>query len=139
MTRRLVALSLLLAAASWAAPKKVSPDLKNLEQMPSVNVIVQWKSSPDDNKHRKVIELGGVLQKVHSLINASAYTVPGSVINLLASDPDVAYITPDRPLEAKLDLTAAAVNASYAWNLAVRAVGTGIGVAVIDSGITPND
>ena len=43
------------------------------------------------------------------------------------------YISLDRPLGASLDYTAAAVSAPQAWNYGLD--GTGIGVAVIDSGV----
>ncbi len=100
---------------------------------------MQWNSAPDEGKQRKVGLLGGLLNSVLNLLNLTVYTIPASSIQQLASDPDVAYISPDRPVRAKLDLTAAAVNASYAWTLPTPAVGTGIGVAVIDSGINASD
>src|SRR5207248_2190787 len=54
-----------------------------------------------------------------------------------AADPDVAYISPDRPLKgSSLDYAPESVNAPWAWTQ--RALdGKGIGVAVIDSGVTP--
>ena len=52
----------------------------------------------------------------------------------LADDPDVEYISPDRPLRAtSYEYAPAAVNAELAW--ANGAEGNAIGVAVIDSGI----
>jgi hypothetical protein len=45
----------------------------------------------------------------------------------------VSYISLDRPLGASLDYTAAAVGAPMAWNSGLA--GSGVGVAVIDSGI----
>lgn len=65
------------------------------------------------------------------------YTVPGDALQDLAQDPEVAYISPDRPVFPKLDLTAAAVNTSTLWNAGWS--GSGIGVAVIDSGINALD
>ncbi len=74
---------------------------------------------------------------MHRFINAGTYTLPASALHDLANDPDVAFISPDRPLSFKLDYTAAAINASYAWNAGY--IGTGIGVAVVDSGVNPGD
>ena len=62
--------------------------------------------------------------------------MPASAIADLANDPSVVHISVDHKLGAKLDNTAAAINASTAWTAGW--VGTGIGVAVIDSGISPN-
>jgi len=80
---------------------------------------------------------GGVLKSDLSLVNALHASIPANRLQVLANDPDVKYITLDRPL-FKLDSTISfsvpmpAVNAPYAWSLGF--VGTGIGVAVIDSG-----
>ncbi len=102
----------------------------------SVRVIVQWNGAPDDSKEQKVLNRGGIIHSRFRSIPAGAYTLPVSMIKDLANDPAVAYITPDRPLSAKLDNTAAAVNASAVWSAGWT--GTGIGVAVIDSGMNPD-
>ena len=66
-------------------------------------------------------------------------SLPASALAGLAADPDVAYIAPDRPLYSTgngspvLDYHTDTVNAPVAWGLGLD--GTGVGVAVIDSGI----
>jgi serine protease AprX len=61
--------------------------------------------------------------------------VPAKALSALANDPDVVYISPDRPVQGALNLAASAVNADLAhtwgWN------GTGVGIAIIDSGVNP--
>src|SRR5262249_2116441 len=68
------------------------------------------------------------------LINGLVCNVTSITAPLLAALPGVKYITPDRSLVAKLDYAQPTTNASiarqYGWT------GTGIGLAVIDSGIT---
>ena len=59
--------------------------------------------------------------------------VPASSLSALAADPNVVYIPPDRILTGKLDNSAAAINASVVWRVGDN--GSGIGVAVLDSGI----
>jgi serine protease AprX len=51
----------------------------------------------------------------------------------LANNPKVAYISSDRPFQAMLDYTATAVDAPLAWQAGFD--GTGVGIAIIDSGI----
>jgi serine protease AprX len=51
----------------------------------------------------------------------------------LSNDPDVAYVSPDRPITNQMNNAAVGVLANYAWNLGLD--GTGVAVAVIDSGI----
>ena len=53
----------------------------------------------------------------------------------MANDPNVAHVSVDHHVQAKLDYSTTAINAEAAWLSSFD--GTGIGVAVIDSGITP--
>jgi len=140
--KRSFGVALLISAITcWGAPpehRKLAPDVERMDPSSNVRVIIQWKG--DLNKqHDKVLSRGGTLHFAHRFIKAGTYTLPASVLQELENDPDVKYIAPDRPVQSKLDLTAAAINASYAWNLPTPAVGTGIGVAVIDSGVNPGD
>ncbi len=115
---------------------KLSKDLEALKGGPSggtVDVIIQFKQTPSDAQHQKVQNKGGVLKTKLDVIKGAHYSVPVESLDALADDPDVAYISPDRPVKDLLDLTAAAVNAKAAWQSGFD--GTGIGVAVIDSGI----
>jgi serine protease AprX len=120
-------------SAQSARAQKISKDLANVDALSNVKVIVQWKRTPETSNHQKVLNMGGSLKAVHSSINAATYTVPASALNSLANDPDVAFISPDRPVKASLDYTAAAVNAAYMWGK--NYTGAGIAVAVIDSGM----
>src|SRR5207247_6184275 len=83
---------------------------------------------------KAVQDKGGALKTNRDVIKGAHYSVPGESLDALADDPDVVYISPDRRLSGSLDNTAAAVNAKVAWQAGWD--GTGIGVAVIDSGIT---
>jgi serine protease AprX len=125
-----------ISVAAIPASEKLSKELTGADGLSNVKVIIQWKSAPNSAKHAKVSSRGGRLRSVHPSIRAAAYTIRASELDELAKDPEVAYITLDRPLTAKLDYTAAAVNAGYVS--AQQFDGTGIGVAVIDSGMTPN-
>jgi serine protease AprX len=80
----------------------------------------------------------GQMQRQHgdtvfNYIDALHVTVPAALIPWLKANPAVKYISVDRPTTKFLDFTTAAVNASFAWHYGFD--GTGIGVAVIDSGI----
>ena len=138
MKKQLAVTLTLSIAACWAAPpqhKKLAPDLANVDSLSNVRVIVQWNRDPE-SEHQKVFDRGGSLHSSHHSIKAGTYTLPAYALQDLANDPDVKYIAPDRPLKAKLDYTAAAMNAATVWNAGWT--GTGIGVAVIDSGISPD-
>src|SRR5947209_16036861 len=70
----------------------------------------------------------------YGLINGGLYSVPANRLEHLSKNPNVLYISQDRPLTSLLNNTAPAVNANIAWSQGWD--GTGIGVAVIDSGVS---
>jgi serine protease AprX len=137
-------LTLIFASTVFADNAKISPDLQPLLANPSntVNVIVQYNSPPQTcsgagltggSLCTTVNLLGGVVNEVFTLINAVAGTVRAGDVVALSNQPNVTYISPDRSLGATLDYSANGVNAPVAWNSGWD--GSGIGVAVIDSGI----
>ena len=131
--KTIIFVALMILAASSLDAQKLSKDLANADALSKVRVIVQWNTPLDSTKTHKVLQNGGTWISDHASIKASTYSVPAWALNSLAADSDVAYISPDRQVNAKLDYTAAAVNASYLWSRGYT--GTGIGVAVIDSGL----
>src|SRR5207253_10324488 len=66
----------------------------------------------------------------YGLINGGLYSVPANRLEHLSRNPNISYISQDRPLASLLNNTAPAVNANIAWSQGWD--GTGIGVAVID-------
>lgn len=138
----------LACSTAWAQSSKLSPDLAALDPHSTAKVIVRWKTAPTaDTNHNVLLGsngllgglVGSVLHLVGSVltsINATVLMAPASSLQALAADPNVLYISPDRPLTAKLDNSTAAVNASAVWRAGYN--GSGIGVAVLDSGINPD-
>ncbi|MBV9441126.1 MAG: S8 family serine peptidase, partial [Acidobacteriaceae bacterium] len=122
-----------LCIAQPVTNQKISTEFTKPGKADHVRVIIQWKQTPSTLTDSKVIRMGGKVHgRLHS-IHAGVYTVSGDQAQQLAADPDVAFISPDRTVHAKLDNSAGAVIASAAWGSGF--VGTGVGVAVIDSGI----
>ena len=70
----------------------------------------------------------------YGLINGGLYSVPANRLEHLSRNPNISYISQDRPLASLLNNTAPSVNANIAWSQGWD--GTGIGVAVIDSGVS---
>jgi serine protease AprX len=122
---------LILANSASANNSKISPDLQPLLANPAnmVKVIVQYNSPIGKASSL----LGGTINAVFTLINAVAGTVTAGNVIALSDQFNVSYISLDRSLGATLDYSANGVNAPVAWNSGWD--GTGIGVAVIDSGI----
>src|SRR6266851_2677630 len=135
----LALVTLLTAGTSLADSKKpkISDDLKaarSSKHGATIDVIIQFNQTPTDAHHQKVQSKGGTLKTKLDLIKAAHYSVPVDALDALADDPDVVYISPNRPVRGSLDRAVSAVNGDLAyasgWN------GTGIGIAVIDSGVS---
>ena len=137
----LALIALLSAGLSFADGKKhaLSADLdalKSSKHSATVDVIIQFNQTPTPAHHQKVQNNGGVLKTKLDFIKGAHYSVPVEALDALADDPDVAYISPNRPVKGSLDHVVSAVNADLAyasgWN------GAGIGIAVVDSGVSSN-
>lgn len=137
--KKILAISLVAVFISSAAPpntpagRKLSADLANANPLSTVRVIIQWQTPPTQAFDQKVVGLLGSVVHHFNSINGGVYELPVSSLAPLANDSNVSFISPDRMMTAKLDNTAAAVNASAVWSAGLT--GVGIGVAVIDSGI----
>src|SRR5213595_4285773 len=140
-----LALIVLLAAGTSLADGKKHKLSKELDALKgghngaTVDVIIQFNQTPTAAHHQKVQNKGGALKTKLDVIKGAHYSVPADSLKDLEKDPDVAYISPNRPLSgtatSTLDYTPEAVNAPAAWRQ-WRLDGTGIGVAVIDSGVS---
>ncbi|MBV9479519.1 MAG: S8 family serine peptidase [Acidobacteria bacterium] len=100
-----------------------------------VQVIVQYRQKPTEVHRQRVAALGGIHLSAFNLLKASVEKLPLSAIEQLARDPDVAYITPDRTLYPTSDdqseqAVGADLEQASGWD------GSGVGIAVIDSGIS---
>ncbi len=134
----LALITLLAAGLSFADGNqhKLSKDLEALENGPkgaTVDVIIQFKHVPTEEHHKKVREKGGIHKKDLHLINGDLFSVPVKSLSELEKDPEIVYITPDRPVGKTLDHVDTVTNADLAWSQGFN--GSGVGVAVIDSGI----
>ncbi|MGC2297495.1 MAG: S8 family serine peptidase [Acidobacteriaceae bacterium] len=130
------------AATSSSSGSKISPDLAASSSSATQPVIVQYYNPPSSGETGLLGLLGGLLKTVLGTINAVVVDLAPSQLNAIAADPNVKYISPDRPIGARQAGTIAAaeyttepINAPQVWQQGYK--GSNIGVAVIDSGITP--
>ena len=119
-----------LTAVSTYAGAKLAPDLEQSNPNANVDVIVQFKTAPTKNELK---ELGpyGQVKKTYSTINGINVSLPVSVIQQLESDPNLAYISPNRISKGAVDISTGTVNAPLVWSYGFD--GSGVGVAVLDS------
>jgi serine protease AprX len=140
----------LLGATSMWAQSNVSPDLTSALTTPTrissmatdslaastatLDIIVRYKTPPTSTQYQAVTKLGGTLTTQYGAVPSANYSVPKSAIQSLAADPNVAYISLNRPVKSSLKVTAGAVHSDVV-NAQYGLDGSGIGVAIIDSGI----
>jgi serine protease AprX len=102
----------------------------------TVKVIVQYEVSPKAEQFGRAQNMGAHVGRALGLVKGVVLTIPVSALPALEADPQVLSVTIDHPLQGADDITDAATNVRAAWNSGYT--GTGIGVAVIDSGINDN-
>jgi serine protease AprX len=135
----------LLASATIAVAddSKISPDLRGYNSSTPVPVIVQYAPGTSFQCSGlfgllgcvigDVLNLGGSLLSLVPIVNGLVAALDGNAIQKLSNQSNVVYISPDRPLSLMADTPGPAVNAAAAWN--ANFTGSGIGVALIDSGV----
>jgi serine protease AprX len=96
-------------------------------------VIVTMKPGWDPTS--EVARLGGALGRRLDVIDGVVAELPNGQLRTLANHPGVAHVHHDRATEGSLGRAAATVGARAVWQQ-YGYNGAGIGVAVIDSGIT---
>jgi len=135
--KKFVFLLLILAVptAYSANNSKLSPDLSQAAKQSSgstVRVIVQYNNPPSLLDLNLLSTLGSILESI-PLVNAVVADLPLANVLSLSNQANVKYISLDRTLGASLSNAAPAINAFAAWQAGYT--GSGIGVALIDSGV----
>ena len=145
MKRALILILVLLAfpCILVAQSAKISPDLQGYNSTSQVQVIIQYAPGTQVNCSgllplvdclvNDVLQLGGTIVVDLPLVNGVVATLDGNGIATLANNSNVVYISKDRTLAPFLSNAAPAVNAPVAWSSGYT--GTGVSVALIDSGV----
>lgn len=125
---------------------KIHPMLLDLAaRQPDGKVAVMVQTvARDGSAEALVARLGGAVTKDLRIISAFAARLPAKAVTQLASAPSVRWITPDGPMVStgSSGPSTVAANNYYLDTLGVRPLwdrglrGQGIGVAVIDSGVS---
>jgi len=141
--KRLSMVMLLATGIAFAqgSNHRIAPELSKLlaqarvgsAQNQTVRVIVQYRQVPSAAHYAMMQSRGGRLHAKLHMIKGAAFTIPASALPALEADPEVASVSIDHSLKGMDDYTDSAMNASAVWNAGYD--GTGVGVAVIDSGI----
>jgi len=138
------------ATLSAAKEKKLAPELNarladltapvpHHDPGETVDVIIQFQQGTTLQNHvAKMLGLGARHKNALDVIHGGLFQIPASLIPVLASDPDIVYISPDRKVikTSPEDYILDASQANSVFQLGYY--GNGIGIAVIDSGVRVN-
>ncbi len=116
---------------------KMASDLrKHTDANNMITVIVQFRQMPQTAEFSGMRGRGAVLRNRLQSIRAVTMRIPANMLAELESNPNVAYVTPDR------QVTLTALNEDYTEAVEADMAaaqfaqdGTGVGVAIIDSGV----
>jgi hypothetical protein len=96
-----VNLFMLGTGIAFARHPKVARDLEGKPASAIVDIIVQFNSVPGAATRQKVSARGGILKTDLGGLKAGAYSIPAGVLESLANDPDIAYIS-NRSVKGRL-------------------------------------
>jgi serine protease AprX len=118
---------------------KFAPDLGNfpVNADDTVNVIIEFNKTPQAHHFEMMAARGGRLGFALKQINGASYRIPVKLLAWLENHPDIAYIAPDRPNKAADDEIPAVMGDVARQQFGFD--GSGIGIAVIDSGVYSHD
>src|SRR5246500_275692 len=144
MKKFLLLVVIFAVTLAHADNSKISPDLQNYPSTQKARVIVQYAPGTQVNCSglfgllgclvNDILKLGGTILSDLPLVNGLVAILDGNGIVNLSNQSNVVYISLDRPLTPSLSNAVPAVNAFAAWQSGYT--GSGIGVALIDSGIS---
>jgi serine protease AprX len=146
VTAAATATAMVLTAGAFATSAHAAPRM--------VSVIVRAQPGEATAAAELVTALGGSVGQQIALVNSMAATVPATAVSALSASPDVAQVTSNAPVHL-LGSSFSATGSSYNpvtdvdsmynveamdgahayWNAGYT--GQGVGVALIDSGVTP--
>jgi serine protease AprX len=120
--------------------QKLAVDLNNFPMNAdgTLSVIIQFNQNPKAKHLAELEAQGGHVTFTLDQINAVAVRVPPSALEWLHGHPDVLYVSPDRPNKVAADDDIPAVMDDVARQQ-YGLDGTGVGIAVIDSGVYNHD
>src|SRR5437870_570843 len=134
-----LATGLLLASAparSVGQEKKSSGNAKSAKDLArkhdntTVDVIVQFR--PGQASHKPIDAIGGHVKDDLPIVDGVLASIPVEALEGLENNPNVIFVSPDREIHSTMDYANPTIGADIARSYGYD--GTGIGVAVIDSG-----
>jgi serine protease AprX len=143
MLRRLLTLGAILTALApsvWAAPRpetgvgRLDRELRERAATPRGHSRVIVHLAPGASASTGIHELRGTLGRRLASVDGQVADVPDSALGALAHLPGVRGVSLDRRVQGTLERTGATIGATWVRD-SLGFDGTGVGIAVIDSGV----
>ncbi|MBI1886657.1 MAG: S8 family peptidase [Chloroflexi bacterium] len=141
----LAALAAMATRGGLVVPQKVhEAAFVWAQEHPGRNVPVIVQTSGQGDAVAAIDAAGGIVQRQFEIIPALEAEIPASGLTSLSQDSSVAWVSLDAPVVSTgfIDFSNLAsvypfaVNAPSVWNAATPRTGQGVGVAVVDSGVS---
>lgn len=102
-----------------------------------IDVIIQFAGGASSERRQSVRSAGGSVRKSLAVIEGLSAKLPLRAVQALASRDDLAFISPDRPVQlmGHLETTTGAAQARSMVGGISNLDGSGVGIAILDSGI----
>lgn len=114
MLSLLLVLPCITVAQPAPPPKpKIAPDAAKADPNSTIPVIIQYKQDPGSDQDDQVARLGGATSATLHSIHAKAAQLPAGQLERLAGDPNVSYISIDRPVHPREAVTITAPDYTY--------------------------
>jgi serine protease AprX len=111
--------------------------INSVEASSPARVIVQIAAAhPSSDMEPVVAALGGTIERELDIIQSAVVELPARAIPALSKHPLVARVSHDRAVVGTIERTAATIGAASIHDT-FGYDGAGVGVAIIDSGVTP--
>jgi hypothetical protein len=130
---------------------RVAPDLAEAARGKSpaerVRLILRVNGSEASDLERTIVELGGRVRGHYRFVGQMVVELPIGAVAALSESSSLEYIAPDRPVNGLTSHLQVTTGASQVYPLSGTLLsswtsldvdGTGVGVAVVDSGIDPD-
>ncbi len=129
----------ILLLSGYQASGATATGIKRPKPGETVEVLVRYATQPSEDEHKRVTDRNGRIRKTFEHVAVGHYDVTPEALADLEANPAVVSISPNLPLGASIDRVTASSN--Y-WPLNTyymsrgRGKAPGIGIAILDSGIS---